>query len=257
MERQIEAVNIEAVIFDLGGTLIEYAGLYRYWPELETPGLEVAYEHLRSKGIALPPFTAFRDSAFARLPGRWQEATDGKRNLRLVDFLAELLEANSVADVPSDWIAEAAQVYQSTICAQGVMIDGAHDTLADLKEQGYKIALLSNTMFEGSVHVADLQRFNLDPYFDAMLFSADLNMWKPNAAPYLYLLDRLQAAPANAVFIGDSPHHDVAGGKEAGMHTVYFRSSDRFGEPDDVQPDATIDHLNELPHMLSGWTLGI
>ena len=133
------------------------------------------------------------------------------------------------------------------------MIDGARDTLIALKEQGYKLGLLSNTMFDGSIHVADLERFELDPYFDAMLFSADLNMWKPNAAPYHYLLDKLGAAPANAVFIGDSPVHDVVGGKGAGMHAIYFRSSDRFGEPDGVQPDATIDQLDELPRLLTGW----
>lgn len=251
MERQIEAV-----IFDLGGTLIEYAGPYHYWPELETPGLEAAYNYLHSKEVALPPFSEFRDSAFASLPDRWQEATDGERNLRLVDFLGELLEANHVPDVPSNWIDEAAQVYQLTICGRADMIAGARATLAALKGQGYKLGLLSNTMFEGSVHVADLQRFDLDPYFDAMLFSADMNMWKPNAAPYLYLLNKLQAAPANAVFIGDSPHHDIAGGQEAGMHTIYFRSSDRFGEPDGLQPDATIQQLNDLPQLLSAWSVG-
>ena len=250
MDRQIEAV-----IFDLGGTLIEYAGQYLYWPELETPGLEAAYQYLDGKGVLLPPFDEFRDSAFARLPARWQEATDGDRNLRLVDFLAELLEANQVVDVPADWIDEAAQDYQATICARAEMIDGARETLAALKEQGYRIGLLSNTMFNGSIHVTDLQRFGLDPYFDAMLFSADLNMWKPNAAPYLYLLERLQVAPANAVFIGDSPNHDIVGGKGAGLHAIYFHSSDRFGEPDGVQPDATIHHLNELPHVLSVWAL--
>ena len=62
------------------------------------------------------------------------------------------------------------------------------------------MALLSNTMFEGSVHIADLQRFNLDTYFDAMLFSADENKWKPIAAPYLHLLDKLQVAPCQRRF---------------------------------------------------------
>ena len=95
MERQIEAV-----IFDLGGTLIEYAGPYRYWPELETPGLEAAYNYLHRKEVALPQFNEFRDSAFANLPRRWQEATEGERNLRLVDFLGELLEMNQLRANP-------------------------------------------------------------------------------------------------------------------------------------------------------------
>jgi FMN phosphatase YigB (HAD superfamily) len=86
-----------------------------------------------------------------------------------------------------------------------------------------------------------------------MLFSADLNMWKPNAAPYNYLLQELGTAPANTVFIGDSPHHDIVGGKGAGLFAIYFRSSERFGEPDGVQPDATIFRLDELPRLLDNW----
>jgi HAD superfamily hydrolase (TIGR01662 family) len=250
------ACSIEAVVFDLGGTLIEYAGPYKIWPDLETPGLEAAYDSLESKNISLPPFRDFRDSAFAYLPGRWQAATEGENNLRLVDFLSELLQVNGATGVPEEWIARAAELYQSTICAHAEMIEGARDVLADLKEAGYKIALLSNTMFTGSIHQADLQRFDLDPYFDAMLFSADLGLWKPNAAPYLYLLEKLGAAPENAVFVGDSPEHDVVGGRNAGMHTIYFRSSDRFGEPDGVQPDKTIHRLDELPRLLSSWCTG-
>jgi HAD superfamily hydrolase (TIGR01509 family) len=245
--------KIEAVIFDLGGTLIEYAGPYLTWPELETPGLEAAYNDLVRKGVSLPPFNELRDSLFASLPDRWQEATEGKQNLRLAEFLAELLQVNNVPDIPAQWIEEAAGAYQTTICERGEVIDGARETLIVLKEQRYRLGLLSNTMFEGAAHVADLQRFDLDPYFDAMLFSADLNMWKPNAAPYVHLLDKLGAAPDNAVFIGDSPHHDIAGGKGAGLHAIYFRSSERFGEPDGVQPDATIHRLDELPMLLAGW----
>jgi HAD superfamily hydrolase (TIGR01509 family) len=193
------------------------------------------------------------DALFATLPGRWQEATEGKRNLRLVEFLDELLQANDVQDLPAEWIAGAAHAYQIKICRRGEIIDGARETVIALKDQGYRLGLLSNTMFEGSAHLADLQRFELDPYFDAMLFSADLNMWKPNAAPYNYLLDRLGVLPANAVFIGDSPVHDIVGGKGAGMAAIWFQSTDRFGEPDGVQPDATIQQLHDLPQLLAGW----
>jgi HAD superfamily hydrolase (TIGR01509 family) len=250
------ACPIEAVVFDLGGTLIEYAGPNKIWPDLETPGLQAAYDSLKSKKVSLPPFSDFRDSAFTYLPGRWQAATEGTRNLRLADFLSELLQVNGVNGVPEEWIAEAADVYQETICAHAEMIEGARDVLADLKEAGFKIALLSNTMFTGSIHQADLRRFDLDPFFDAMLFSADLGLWKPSAAPYLFLLENLGAAPENAVFVGDSPEHDVVGGRNAGMHTIYFRSSDRFEEPDGVQPDRTIHRLDELPRVLSSWCTG-
>jgi HAD superfamily hydrolase (TIGR01662 family) len=246
--------QLEAVIFDLGGTLIEYAGPYDVWPELETPGLQAAYASLQQQGVKLPPFERLRDAAFATLPGRWQEATDGRRNLRLAVYLRDLLKQEGVDGLVDDWLAAAAGAYEQAVCGQAQMIEGAPQTLHALKEQGYKLALLSNTMFQGAAHLADLRRFHLDSYFDAMLFSADENKWKPSAAPYLHLLELLAVPPERAVFIGDSPHHDIVGGKAAGMHTIYFRSSDRFGALDSVQPDATIDRLLELPPLLARWS---
>ena len=47
---KVQGRDIRAVIFDLGGTLIEYAGSYLHWPELETPGFMAAYEHLNGQG---------------------------------------------------------------------------------------------------------------------------------------------------------------------------------------------------------------
>jgi FMN phosphatase YigB (HAD superfamily) len=111
-------------------------------------------------------------------------------------------------------------------------------------------------MFTGAAHEADLRRFGLDGYFDATLFSADVDKWKPTGAPFKHLLDALRVSPSQAVFVGDSPEHDVVGGKGAGLWTVYIRANERFGEPGAAQPDATITALNQLPGLLSGWSNG-
>ncbi len=248
-------MEIEAIIFDLGGTLIEYAGPYASWPELETPGLEAAYISLQSKGAVLPQFEQFCSAGFEILPGRWQMATSGKRNLRLQDFLVELLGACDVQGLDPAWVSEAANLYESAICAQAIPMDAAGETLGLVRQQGYKIGLLSNTMFTGQAHIADLERFSLDGYFDAMLFSADAGKWKPSAEPYLDLLERLQVRPQNGVFVGDDPANDMIGGQRAGMRTILMRSNQRFQQPEDVFPDAVITHLSELPPVLAGWSI--
>jgi len=247
-------MDIQAIIFDLGGTLIEYAGPFASWPELETPGLEAAYTALQGKGMALPEFDLFCAAGFEILPGRWQMATSGKRNLRLQDFLVEVLEACDVQGLDPDWLAEASHLYETAICAQALPIDAASETLALVRKQGYKIGLLSNTMFTGQAHITDLERFSLDGYFDAMLFSAEAGKWKPSAEPYLDLLDQLQIAPQNGVFIGDDPANDMVGGQRAGMRTILMRSNERFHQPKDVLPNAVITHLSELLPVLAGWS---
>jgi len=244
-------LKIEAVVFDLGGTLVEYAGPYAVWPDLETPGLAAAYDYFQVQGMVLPPFARFRDTGFAILPGRWQGAVEGMRNLRLVDFLSEILHGCVGANgVQPAWLVEAGVLYQNAICAQAHLLPGALETLADLKRQGFKIGLLSNTMFTGAAHIDDLRRFGIDGYFDAMLFSADANKWKPQPDPYLHVLAELNAAPDEAVFVGDSPGHDVVGAHAAGMKAILIHS-DRFPMVAGVAPDGLIHQLNELPALLA------
>ena len=247
-------MDIQAVLFDLGGTLIEYAGPYAVWPDLETPGLEAAYTFLREKGVRLPSFERFSGTGFTLLPLRWQMAVNGERNLRLIDFLLEILEANKVDVQNQAWLVEAASLYQDAICAQAVPLEAARETLDFVKRQGYQIGLLSNTMFTGSAHISDLKRFAMDSYFNAMLFSADAGKWKPSAEPYLDLLNQLNVASENGIFVGDDPANDMVGGKKAGLRTILMRSSQRFQQPDGVNPDAIISHLNELPLVLANWS---
>lgn len=247
-------MKISAVLFDLGGTLIEYAGPYDHWPELETPGLNVAYRALLDRGVDLPGFAQFQMTAFEILPERWRRATSGEQNLRLVDLLTELLALIGTGGVPETWIAEAAEGYQDAICAQATLVPGAQKTLAWIKTQGYKLGLLSNTMFTGAAHIADLERFALIDYFDALVFSADAGKWKPSPEPYLELLSSLDVPRDQAVFIGDDPLNDILGGQRAGLKTIHMRNNGRFAPADSIYPDATIDNLSELPGLLIAWS---
>lgn len=246
-------MELEAVIFDLGGTLISYAGPYEKWPELETPGFLAAYEELGKQGVSLPPFASFRDGGLEMLPGRWQQAAAGKRNLRLVELLADLLQFCEVDEISQSQLLQATEAYQSAVRAQASVMPAAQEVLAYVTSQGYKTGLLSNTMFTGQAHIEDLEQFGLMEYFDVTLFSADVNMWKPNEAPFIHLLEALRVSAEAAVFIGDDPAVDVVGGRRVGMRTVHINSSRRFPGPEHVKPHAQIANLKELPALLSSW----
>ncbi len=246
-------MQIDAIVFDLGGTLIEYAGPFDSWPALETPGFAAAYAYLASQGVDLPSLELVRDTGFVMLPGRWQMAMAGERNLRLADLLGDVLAACGVTAVSPQTLSAASHQYENAICAQAHVLDAAADTLDTLRSQGYKIGLLSNTMFTGQAHIADLKRFGLVEYFDTMLFSADAAKWKPNATPYLQVANELGIAAEAAVFIGDDPVNDILGGQRAGMRSIHIKSSDRFRPLPDVKADAQITSLTELPELLLNW----
>lgn len=244
---------IRAVIFDLGGTLVEYAGEYVSWPELETPGFKAAHIFFKEHGVPMPDFAQFHATGSDLLPGRWRRATAGQQNLTVLDLLQELLAAHGVASPGTAIMLEAAGRYQAAIQAQAYPVPSAETTLARLKSDGYRLGLISNTMLSGKAHMADLARFNMAGYFDKVLFSAEENKWKPNPAPFEHMLLALELPPVAAVFVGDDPANDVVGAQRAGLRAVHFRSSGRFARPADVRPDAAISDLAELPPLLQQW----
>lgn len=244
---------IEAVVFDLGGTLIEYAGEYEHWPEMETPGFTAVYDHLTQHNVKLPEFNQFRDCGFALLPTRWQQAVKQERNLTVVNLLSDILTQLNVQTPTNGLLNEASRRYQQAIQDQATVLPNAAQTMQQVKAAGYKIGLLSNTMFSGAAHKADLAKFELLDYFDNLLFSGDVGKWKPNADPFLQLLDEMGVRGETAVYVGDDPASDVIGGQSAGMKTVYVKSTQRFCKPTGVKPDAEINELAELIRILQKW----
>jgi putative hydrolase of the HAD superfamily len=237
---------IRAIIFDLGGTLIEYAGEFDTWPELEEPGLNAAYSVLRENGSKLTGAARFRTAAFKILPERWRQATAGTQNLTVAGLLTDVLDKLGLETPSNSILATAADRYERAVCAGAVAIPHGRETLDQLSAAGYRIGLISNTMFSGKAHMADLERFDLTGYFKSMLFSADTDKWKPNRAPFHHVMSELGVTPETAVFVGDDPNADVVGARRAGLHVVHFESSDRFPAPEGVAPDATIDDLRQV-----------
>ena len=240
----------EAIVFDLGGTLIEYAGKFDSWPDLEAPGLRAAHAYLRQEGVQLPLVTQFEAAGFELLPGRWEQAKAGIKNLTVPILLVAILDQFEGDQPEFSLLNAAARQYEEAICTGAEPVPDSQELLAQLKASGYRLGLISNTMFSGQAHIEDLRKFGMLSYFDAMLFSADTNKWKPAPDPFLQVASDLNARIDSTLFVGDDPGADVAGAKGAGMDVVHFASSDRFPPLDGVVPDATIYELVELPTVL-------
>ncbi len=243
---------IEAIIFDLGGTLIKYSGSYTKWPALETPGFRGAYNSLAANGIPLPDFNDFRATGFNLLPHRWKGAIRGEKNLQIADLVHESLLAMGLESPPDEHIAEAGAAYEKGISEQAEAIEGGTAVLEFVQSQQLKIGLLSNTMFRGVTHRADMHRFGLLDYFDTMLFSGDVGMWKPTAVPFLQVAADLEIDPKNCIYIGDDPASDIVGGHRAGMRVIHL-INEHFHHPEGVIPDAQVTHLGEIPEVLANW----
>lgn len=245
-------IVIRAVIFDMGQTLLRFARPGSgSWRELETPGIRGIYRYLIDQGHPIRSHEDdFVEAMFVRLAQGWAQATGGHINLRATDWIAAGVADHAVTldDVA---LRVAVQHYAQPMRAGVTASPGAVATLATLREQGYRVGMISNTIWPAELHVEDLAGLGLVSFIEHMDFSGELGFWKPTPAIFQHTLDALGVVPAEAVFVGDNPREDILGAQGMGMRAVWKRSVEfPLGA---VRPDAVIDELPELLPIVDGW----
>ncbi|HEU0297861.1 MAG TPA: HAD-IA family hydrolase [Longimicrobium sp.] len=94
---------------------------------------------------------------------------------------------------------------------------GAVETVAELERRGYRLAIVTSRRRRATLRGMEL--CGLVSHFDVIVTPEDVTEAKPHPEPVLFALKRLGVAPAEALFVGDSPH-DVAAGRAAGTRTA-------------------------------------
>lgn len=128
------------------------------------------------------------------------------------------------------------------------------EVLAELKQRGYKLGVISNTVTSREEHVRiALRKIDCEKYFDAVVTSVDVGYNKPDGKIFQTALNRIGVKPEEAVMVGDRIKTDIAGGNRMGMKTILFRWNKRYPEKAESQeekPAYIIKSLQELPKLL-------
>jgi putative hydrolase of the HAD superfamily len=94
---------------------------------------------------------------------------------------------------------------------------GAVDTLRRLREDGFKIGLITVCSEDIETLWPESEFAGL---FDAEVFSSSFGASKPDPRIYLACCERLGVEPADAVFVGDGANDELAGARRAGMEAI-------------------------------------
>jgi putative hydrolase of the HAD superfamily len=123
----------------------------------------------------------------------------------------------------------------------------AHGELLRELAQRYRVGLVSNFDHAPTAR-AILLRHGVSDCFHATLISDDFGRRKPHPAIFHAALDRLGAAPQDAIYVGDTAADDVVGAQAAGVDVAWLN---RRGEaPPDPPPTYTLRELTELRRLL-------
>lgn len=118
------------------------------------------------------------------------------------------------------------------------------EVLRALRDQGLRLVVVSN--WDVSLHDV-LATTGLAPLLDGVVASAELGRAKPDPAPLLAGLELAGAAPEQALHVGDSVEHDVAGARAAGIDGVLVLRPSAERPPAVPAGVATIVSLAGLP----------
>ncbi len=188
--------EIEAIIFDWGGVLIEF------------PPPKV-YEYC-AKALGVP-FDRFRRAAekFDR---------DFQRGSITEDIFWKLVCKGVDAGKPKSkslWKEAFGYAYEPR--------KDVFSVASSLHRRGYKVGFLSNTEAPAAEFFLE-QKYG---FFDAAVFSCHEGIRKPDRRIYEILLERLGVKPEQAVLVDDR-EENLDGARLVGMRTLLFKNPDQM-----------------------------
>lgn len=122
--------------------------------------------------------------------------------------------------------------------------DGVYETIAALKENGFKLGIVTTKML--NVVKMGLEVTRLTPFFEVIVALNHVTKAKPDPEPIRKALEQLQSTPEEAIMVGDN-YHDILGGKNAGTKTAGVAwSAKGRAYLEEYHPDYILDHMSDL-----------
>lgn len=243
-------MELKAILFDLWGTLIEDPN------QRSRPRQLWRAQNVRAILAAAgcdQPLEAV-DTSLVTAGAALSTLHDGGIDVSAagrVDFWARHLPVNVELSASTRAALEAAITTMHPV-HRPQPAQGALELLRRIKEMNLATALVSNAGLTTAPQLRImLAEFGIAPYLDACIFSDDHELAKPNHRLFQAALDQIGVEASTAAFVGDSPHNDIYGARQAGMLAVQIGHreappSTGYTPNDAAVPHARIRSLAEL-----------
>lgn len=226
---------VQAVIFDLGNTLISYYTREEFSNILEEAINNCVEQIEKDNQLLVSGETIWN---------RVKEHNHGSPGHKVYPMEERLSNIFQIDD--QDKLKELCKVFMKPILETSRLHDDVLPVLRELKRRDYLTAILTNTPWgcPSSIWLSELDRYGLSEYIDEAMCCVDVGWRKPDPRPFKHLLEKLRVEPEECLFVGDDPRWDIEGPKAIGMKTLLI---DRTG----MNPDA-VHGLDEVLEVLAG-----
>ncbi len=132
---------------------------------------------------------------------------------RFVTFLETLNLTGDVKKISTDYFYALSEGY--------FKVEGAIDLLEYLKAKGYRLYATTNGIAKTQFN--RIKNSGLEPYFDAVFVSEDVNHQKPEKEYFDYVVEHIpEKDKSKMLIVGDSMSSDILGGINSGIDTCWF-----------------------------------
>jgi len=142
------------------------------------------------------------------------QATEGR--IGHEEFWSEFLQMRGVVD------AAQRQILVQQIVEQAhdvVPIPGGRTAMAALKQRGFVLGIVTDTMYPVEWKMAWLKKVGIAEFIDIIACSTVLGAHKPNPEIYVNAMQQAKIAPSESAFVGHDAR-ELEGARRAGMTTV-------------------------------------
>jgi len=220
-------LSVQAVIFDMDGTLVDSIDIY-------FKIIEIALERLK-----LPQVSRKRVL---------DAAEDGDFNWEFV--LPREVHHKKDKIIPAAW--EIIDEIAPQMFAENIkLIRGADHILQTISTSIPRIGLVTSTQWKDlKIKMQPLKSAGVDKLFDVIITSDDVEKRKPAPEPLIACAQKLHVESGKCVYVGDTGT-DIKAGKAAGMKTVgVLTGFDNYDMLANEGPDAIIDSIENLVEVI-------
>jgi putative hydrolase of the HAD superfamily len=240
-------MDIEAVIFDWGGTLTAWHDIDFH---AESLALAEAVLHAPgSTGAAVEGDDRRAHAARLHRAGDtvWGWSRDQQRSATLEDLFAE-----AGLDHDPDLLTAYYEFWEPHTLTDPQV----GPVWRSLKERGIKVGVLSNTIWPRAWHEGFFRRDGVLDLVDGDVYTSEIRWTKPSPHAFQAAMKAVGVSdPARCVYVGDRLFDDIWGAHRAGMRAIHVPHSvippEQVGHTEG-EPDAVANSLHEIPAIVAG-----
>jgi putative hydrolase of the HAD superfamily len=190
----------------------------------------------------------FYDAYWAANIDLWTRYSKGEitRDYLIVERFRRPLSVGNGFPVTEQFCLEISDVFLDFCASKPGVVEGAHELMDYLRQQGYRMHMASNGFHE--VQYKKLEACGLRDYFHTIILSEDAGANKPSKQFFDYALRLSGADSKTTLMIGDNLNTDILGAKQSGLDTMLFNRWQV--DPSEVKPTYTVNSLRDIATIL-------